>query len=211
LFSLGDILVFLNTKNVVSLSLDKIKHDYGILYRQQEKILVGICRQFDNKTSLSSSSHSYIQFQQYLLSITSDEFYQIASVPYENNNNKQQQQQRLAEDNRESRKILSIFNPFTKKKRTTTSNVTNKSKKSNDEQPQSQLEQQSQPEQQQQQHEIISINQNANKRNPSPNRDSGFIETDGKIGGGAGEIIYFNDYNTQSTDHTNRNGSVDKY
>jgi len=144
----GDILVFLNDKNVlqppVALSLDRVKAELTALRRNHPTIRIGVCRTADrsllNKTTI-----------EHLGSFTFEEFQQIAA------------EDQLTPSLNESRKSLPItasseskrrshFFSSKKKITTTTTTTTN-------------IEQHSK-----------SL---PKKKSSSPNRDSGFIETDG--------------------------------
>ncbi|CAF0818759.1 unnamed protein product [Didymodactylos carnosus] len=158
-FGQSDILVFLNGKNIISSSLEQIKNDITILSRQKEKIIIGTCRLSSN----SNNNNNNTIIASYLASLSFVEFSNIAiNFLRDKFITKTKSSEHLAE----SRNILSLLNPFTKKKRLLTTNGEQKDDgdsaivlASND----------------------LNRNQKS-KRNPSPNRDSGFIETDGTNG-----------------------------
>ncbi|CAF0862768.1 unnamed protein product, partial [Didymodactylos carnosus] len=152
----GDILVFLNGKNTISSPLEQIKNDIAILYAHKEKIIVGTCRLPSDK----SSPNTIATTVSYLESLKFDEFSNLATNDL---GNKLITKTKSSGQLGESRNILSLLNPFTKRRRLLTMNGEQK----DDGDSAIVLVQKD-----------LSQNQKA-KRNPSPNRDSGFIETDG--------------------------------
>lgn len=140
LFS-GDILVFLNEKNLlkssIALSNDRIKSELTSLRRHNKSIRIGICRCLDR----SLFNNTTIR---HLSSLTFDEFQKLSLDGS------------LTPSINESRKSLTIIDDIIIN--TDAKKISNKNKLINE-----------------QQKKLL-----VQKRSTSPNRDSGFIETDGK-------------------------------
>lgn len=74
-FSLGDVLIFLNEKNLlqppISWSIDRIQSEFNALRRQKQFIQLGICRYYSNRNCFNSTTLRHLgsltlnQFEKY--------------------------------------------------------------------------------------------------------------------------------------------------